>query len=164
MSIKSCMVLDKSGRIIVARQFCPVSKLTLEEWARNMPRLICKRQQHTFLEDGELRYVYQRVEDLYLALVCSKDSNMIEDMEVLKTIHKVATELLDNQSFSEAAVEKNAVDLLLAFDDIVLNGLRTSCTAQQILVNIQMDSAEEKLHNMLMKARQEEAKEQARKY
>jgi HD superfamily phosphodiesterase len=95
------MILDKNGRIVVSRQFCKVSKSSLEEWGRNMPRLISKRQQHTFIEDNELRYVYQKIEDLYIALVCGKDSNMIEDMEILKTIHKVCMELLENNSFNE---------------------------------------------------------------
>jgi hypothetical protein len=54
----------------------------------------------------------------------SKESNMIEDMEILKTIHKVIIELLNNQTMNEENILKNGIDILLSFDDILINGYR----------------------------------------
>lgn len=56
--MKSCMILDKNGKIIVSRQFSNISKQQLEEQGMNMPKLIKKQQQHTFIEDNNIRYVY----------------------------------------------------------------------------------------------------------
>ena len=49
---------------------------------------------------------------------------MIEDMEILKTIHKVIIELLNNQTMNEENILKNGIDILLSFDDILINGYR----------------------------------------
>lgn len=54
----------------------------------------------------------------------TKESNMIEDMEILKTIHKVIIELLNNQTMNEENILKNGIDILLSFDDILINGYR----------------------------------------
>ena len=82
---------------------------------------------------------------------------MIEDMEIIKLLHKILIEIFTNKKMTVQNILEDWVDIILAFDDIITLGNRDSTTVQQITENLKMESAEEKLHNMLMKARQAEA-------
>lgn len=61
----------------------------------------------------------------------------------------------------EKTIEK-AFDLLFAFDEVITTGgYREPITLQQIRTNMEMDSHEEKLHNMIKLSKMETAKDQA---
>ena len=127
MTVHSVMIVEKSnGSLLLARQFTQLSKMQLEEWAKNMPKLIRKDQQHTFIEDTLIRYVYQSLDEMYLVLVVDKSSNMIEDMEIIKLLHKTLIEIFSTKKLTVSSVLDNWVDLLLAFDDIISLGNRDS--------------------------------------
>ncbi len=48
--------------------------------------------QHTFIDTDAVRYVYQPMEQLYLLLITNKQSNIMEDLETLRTVAKIVTE------------------------------------------------------------------------
>lgn len=63
---------------------------------------------------------------MYLVLVVDKSSNMIEDMEIVKLLHKTLIEIFSTKKLTVSSVLDNWVDLLLAFDDIISLGNRDS--------------------------------------
>ena len=83
----------------MARQFIPITRLKLEEYVANFPKLIESGKlnpvlllsifkflgkQCTHIETESIRYVYLPIEKLYLILITNKNSNIIEDLEVIR--------------------------------------------------------------------------------
>ena len=58
------------------------------------------------------------IETLFLVLITNKNSNIIEDLEVLRQLNRVVVALC-NQNIEEKIVMKRAFDLILSFDDVI---------------------------------------------
>lgn len=161
--IYSACICTKAGKILVARQFVPISKIKVEEYVSSLPRHIAKGYQHTQIEIENLRYLYIPIQDLLLVLITSKSSNVIEDMEILKLLYGIVIDQCKDGGVSESKVMSCAFDLILAFDDVVTLGYRESVSVAQVMEYLEMDSSEEKSFIKQQKMRENEAKEVARK-
>jgi len=64
----------------------------------------------------------------------------------------------------EKNVCENAIDIILAIDDIITNGNRNSISQNLVISALSMESNNEKMHNLVMKNREQQAKEQAYEY
>ena len=66
-----------------------VNRLKMEEFMANFPKLIESGRQCSHIETDVIRYVYVPIDKLYLVLITNKDSNIIEDLEVLRQLNQV---------------------------------------------------------------------------
>lgn len=160
MVVLSAAVLTKGGRTLFARQFVEMNRLRIEGLLAAFPKLVGGNKQHTFIETDSVRYVYQPLEGLVLLLITNKASNIVEDLDTLRLLSKVVPEFAGGTS--EEKVSDKAFELVFAFDEVITpGGYREYIDLRTVRQNLEMDSHEEKLHNMVQKTKMDSAKDQA---
>ena len=172
-------VCTKSGKALLSRQFVEMNKARIEGllagkkpftiWSfltlfllksfsflffSNVafPKLMpAGVKQHTFVETESVRYVYQPAEKVYVLLITTKTSNILEDLETLRLFARVVPEYC--RSMEESEIIENAFQIIFAFDEIVALGYRESVNLAQIRTFVEMDSHEEKVYQAVRQVR-----------
>ncbi|KAL1124039.1 hypothetical protein AAG570_001809 [Ranatra chinensis] len=135
-------------------------KARIEGLLAAFPKLMSSGKQHTFVETDSVRYVYQPLEKLYMVLITTKASNILEDLETLRLFSRVIPEYCRNME--ETDIAENAFNLIFAFDEIVALGYRESVNLAQIRTYVEMDSHEEKVYQAVRQTQEREAKNKMR--
>lgn len=167
MAVISAGIVNQGGRVILARQFMEINRVRIEGLLSAFPRLrdASVKKQATFLDAGSVRYVYQPIENLFLVLITTLNSNIVEDLATLQIMGKVMSEYVGG-AVSETTVEQHAFNIFFAFDEIIVGGKRESSTLEEIQTYLEMDSVEERLYleqkQQQMEAARKTTMEQAR--
>ena len=74
---------------ILSRQFLEISKGRIEGMLSAFPKFLSSDKEHTFIETETARYVYQPMESLYMLLLTTKNSNILEDLDTLHLLVKL---------------------------------------------------------------------------
>jgi len=160
MVLIAAAVCSKNGRAITSRQFVEMTKSRIEGLLAAFPKLMTSDKQHTFVETDSVRYVYQPLDSLYMLLITTKTSNILEDLETLRLFSRVIADYCHKNE--EAEVLENSFNLIFAFDEIVALGYRESVSLGQIRTFVEMDSHEEKVYNAVRETQMREAKNKMR--
>lgn len=160
MVLIAAAVCSKTGKAIISRQFVELTKSRIEGLVAAFPKLMTAGKQHTFVETDSVRYVYQPMDTLYMLLITTKASNILEDLETLRLFCRVVPEYC--RTMDEADILDNSFNLIFAFDEIVALGYRESVNLAQIRTFVEMDSHEEKVYNAVRETQMREAKNKMR--
>uniref|UniRef100_A0A8R1HXE9 Coatomer subunit delta n=1 Tax=Caenorhabditis japonica TaxID=281687 RepID=A0A8R1HXE9_CAEJA len=156
-------VFSKSGKALVARQFVTdMTRARLEGLLDAFPKLIgndkdAATRQHTFVETESVRYVYHPLDNIYVVLITTKNSNILEDLETLRLFSRVIPEYC--RSNDEKEILAHDFDLIFAFDEVVTLGYRESVNLAQIRTFTEMDSHEERVFMQIKEAQEKAAKQ-----
>lgn len=114
-------------------------------------------RQHTYIDTESVRYVYQPIDNFFLLLITNKTSNIVEDLHTLQLLAKVLPDICGH--LTEESIKNKQFDLIFSFDEaLTAGGHSENITVQQIRTNLEMESHEEKLHNMILKSKRDAAK------
>ncbi|XP_019851522.1 PREDICTED: coatomer subunit delta-like isoform X1 [Amphimedon queenslandica] len=161
MVLLAAAICTKQGKALISRQFVEMTRSRIEGLLASFPKLMNSGHQHTFVETESVRYVYQPLEQLYMLLITTTTSNILEDLETLRLFSRVIPEYC--QSLDERDVTENSFDLIFAFDEIVALGYRESVNLAQIRTFTEMDSHEERVFEAMRKTQEREAKEEMKR-
>lgn len=161
MVLLAAAVCTKSGKAIVSRQFVEMTRTRIEGLLAAFPKLMGTGKQHTFVETDSVRYVYQPLEKLYMVLVTTKNSNILEDLETLRLFSRVIPEYC--RVLEESEISDHCFDLIFAFDEIVALGYRENVNLAQIRTFTEMDSHEEKVFRAVRETQEREANAEMRR-
>ncbi|XP_012675660.2 archain 1b [Clupea harengus] len=156
MVLLAAAVCTKAGKPILSRQFVEMTRTRIECLLAAFPKLMNMGKQHTFVETDSVRYVYQPLEKLYMVLLTTKNSNILEDLETLRLFSRVIPEYC--RTLDEGEISDHCFDLLFAFDEIVALGYRESVNLTQIRMFTEMDSHEERVFRAVRETQEREAK------
>ncbi|KAF7636772.1 Coatomer subunit delta [Meloidogyne graminicola] len=158
MVLIAASVFTKSGKALVTRQYVSdMTRARLEGLLDAFPKLTSDKnqRQHTFVETDSVRYVYQPLDNIYMVLITTKASNILEDLETLRLFARLIPEYC--RSNDEAEIANKAFDLIFAFDEVVVLGYRENVNLAQVRTFTDMDSHEERVFNQMQIAQQKAA-------
>ncbi|BFZ14213.1 hypothetical protein BsWGS_17252 [Bradybaena similaris] len=161
MVLLAAAVCNRAGKALVSRQFVEMTRSRVEGLLAAFPKLMGTGKQHTFVETESVRYVYQPLEKLYILLITTKASNILEDLETLRLFAKVLPEYCRNME--ESDIIDQAFSLIFAFDEIIALGYRENVNLAQIRTFTDMDSHEEKVFQAVRQTQEKEARDQMKK-
>lgn len=157
MVVLAASIITKSGKVLVSRQFVDMTRIRIEGLLAAFPKLVGSGKQHTYIETENVRYVYQPMEQLYLLLVTNRQSNILEDLETLRLLSKIIPEYCPG--LDEEAMCKVAFELIFTFDEVISLGHKENVTISDVKQYIEMESHEERLHNMIVQSKINETKD-----
>ncbi len=119
----------------------------IEALLASFPKLADSGTQHTTVEQDNVRFVYQPLDELYMVLITNLQSNILQDIDSLHLFAQVVTSTC--KSLDEREILRNAYELLSAFDELVTLGYRENLTLSQIKTFLEMESHEERIQEII---------------
>jgi len=132
---------------VLSRQFREMQRSRIEGLLAAFPKLAASGTQHTTVEQDNVRYVYQPLDELYMVLITNRQSNILQDIDSVQLFAQVVQTIC--KSLEEREILKHAFELLSAFDEIVTQGYRENLTLSQIKTFLEMESHEERIQEII---------------
>ncbi|KAA6412110.1 MAG: adaptor complexes medium subunit family [Lasallia pustulata] len=161
MVVLAASICTRGGKAVLSRQFREISRSRIEGLLASFPKLADSGTQHTTVEQDNVRYVYQPLDELYMVLITNRQSNILQDIDSLHLFAQVVTSIC--KSLDEREILRNAYELLSAFDEIVTLGYRENLSLGQIKTFLEMESHEERIQEIISRNKELEATEERKR-
>ncbi|KAL9615154.1 MAG: hypothetical protein Q9167_000360 [Letrouitia subvulpina] len=157
MVVLAASICTRGGKAVLSRQFREVARSRVEGLLASFPKLADSGTQHTTVEQDNVRYVYQPLDELYMVLITNRQSNILQDIDSLHLFAQVVGSIC--KSLDEREILRNAYELLSAFDELVTLGYRENLSLAQIKTFLEMESHEERIQEIISRNKELEATE-----
>ncbi|KAL2287653.1 hypothetical protein FJTKL_05030 [Diaporthe vaccinii] len=161
MVVLAASICTRGGKAVLSRQFREMPRSRIEALLASFPKLADSGTQHTTVEQDNVRFVYQPLDELYMVLITNRQSNILQDIDSLHLFAQVVTSTC--KSLEEREILKNAFELLSAFDELVTLGYRENLTISQIKTFLEMESHEERIQEIIARNKELEATEERKR-
>ncbi len=150
-AVLAASICTRGGKAVLSRLFREMPRSRVEALLASFPKLADTGTQHTTVEQDNVRFVYQPLDELYMVLITNLQSNILQDIDSLHLFAQVVTGLC--KSLDEREISRNAFELLSAFDELVTQGYRENLTMSQIRTFMEMESHEERIQEIIARVR-----------
>ncbi|KAK2590234.1 coatomer subunit delta [Conoideocrella luteorostrata] len=161
MVVLAASICTRGGKAVLSRQFREMPRSRIEALLASFPKLADSGTQHTTVEQDNVRFVYQPLDELYMVLITNKQSNILQDIDSLHLFAQVVTSAC--RTLDEREIIRNAYELLSAFDEVVTLGYRENLTMSQIKTFLEMESHEERIQEIIARNKELEAAEERKR-
>ncbi|RYP77703.1 hypothetical protein DL770_007049 [Monosporascus sp. CRB-9-2] len=161
MVVLAASICTRGGKAVLSRQFREMPRSRIEALLASFPKLADAGTQHTTVEQDNVRFVYQPLDELYMVLITNRQSNILQDIDSLHLFAQVVTSTC--RSLDEREILRNAYELLSAFDELVTLGYRENLTISQIKTFLEMESHEERIQEIIARNKELEATEERKR-
>ncbi|KAI0395354.1 putative coatomer subunit delta [Xylariaceae sp. FL0594] len=161
MVVLAASICTRGGKAVLSRQFREMPRSRIEALLASFPKLADSGTQHTTVEQDNVRFVYQPLDELYMVLITNRQSNILQDIDSLHLFAQVVSSTC--KTLDEREIVKNAYELLSAFDELVTLGYRENLTLSQIKTFLEMESHEERIQEIISRNKELEATEERKR-
>ncbi|KFY36779.1 hypothetical protein V494_04975 [Pseudogymnoascus sp. VKM F-4513 (FW-928)] len=161
MVVLAASICTRGGKAVLSRQFREMQRSRVEALLAGFPKLADRGTQHTTVEQDNVRFVYQPLDELYMVLITNRQSNILQDIDSLHLFAQVVTSTC--RSLDEREILRNSYELLSAFDEIVTLGYRENLSISQIKTFLDMESHEERIQEIISRNKELEATEERKR-
>ncbi|KAJ5167311.1 Coatomer subunit delta [Penicillium canariense] len=161
MVVLAASICTRGGKAVLSRQFREIPRSRIEALLAAFPKLADSGTQHTTVEQDNVRFVYQPLDELYIVLITNRQSNILQDIDSLHLFAQVTTSIC--KSLEEQDIVRNAFELLSAFDELVTLGYRENLSLSQIKTFLEMESHEERIQEIIERNKELEASEERKR-
>jgi len=161
MVVLAASICTRGGKAVLSRQFREIARSRVEALLASFPKLADSGTQHTTVEQDNVRYVYQPLDELYMVLITNRQSNILQDIDSLHLFAQVVTSIC--KTLDEREILRNAYELLSAFDELVTLGYRENLSLSQIKTFLEMESHEERIQEIIARNKELEASEERKR-
>ncbi|KAJ5901680.1 coatomer subunit delta [Penicillium taxi] len=161
MVVLAASICTRGGKAVLSRQFREIARSRIEALLASFPKLADSGTQHTTVEQDNVRFVYQPLDELYIVLITNRQSNILQDIDSLHLFAQVTTSIC--KSLDEREITRNAFELLSAFDELVTLGYRENLSLSQIKTFLEMESHEERIQEIIERNKELEASEERKR-
>lgn len=158
--IHTVAVLSRAGRLLLARQYTHENRSQIEGHLGAFPKLIATSG-HAYIDTETVRFIYQEIGELYIVLVVSRDSNIVEDLAAVSLLTDVTGQVASK--FDEDSVLSHGLDLVFAYDECVFDGFRQNITSADVARFLRMESQAEKQANQIRAEKEARAADEMRR-
>jgi hypothetical protein len=128
MVVIAAAITTRSGKAVLSRQFREMNRARIEGLLASFPKLAGSGSQHTTVEQDNVRFVYQPLDELYMVLITNRQSNILQDIDSLHLFAQVVSSIC--KKLDEREISRNAFELLSAFDELVTLGYRENLSSR----------------------------------
>lgn len=162
MSIIAASVWQRSGELLVSRQFVEVDATRIHSYLGVVSRLFRSDFNSTIHEEDGIRYVFEALDELSVVLISdARLGNVLLELQTLRLFAGVVKETSapDSASVDVKDIYDTIFTLSEVFDEVVTMGYTERLTVQQVDSFLYMESQEEKIQEIIERNKQLEAAE-----